>query len=314
MSHSVLAVVVSYNPHIERLDTLFQQLKAQVAHTVVIDNASNNQSDVVNVVTKAGASDSSLTLLKQLSNNGLGAAHNLGIDVALKGKYSHVLLLDQDSMPSEGMVSKLLAASKNLPANEKLSAVGPTYQQDSIEQKAPFIQFGKLKFKRLYCDQDCDQENGCGKSLIKTDFLISSGCLISTSAIKEIGLMDETLFIDHVDTEWFLRARSKGYVAYGVCDAIMTHKLGEQSHRVKLKRERNVPQHKPFRYYYIFRNSILLYKRRYCSLQWKWNDCQRLLMIFIMYAVFQPPRKQNFYMMCKGIWHGLQGKAGKLTV
>lgn len=311
MNHSVLAVVVSYNPDIERLGALLQQLKAQVAHTVIIDNASNSQTEIGDFIAEYQENDSvgnNLTLLKQTVNNGLGTAHNLGIEMALTRHYSHVLLLDQDSMPTDSMVSKLLSASQKLSQHQKLSAVGPTYQQESIGNKAPFIQFGKLKFKRLYCNQ----KTGCDEPLIKTDFLISSGCLIATSAIKTIGQMDETLFIDHVDTEWFLRAKSKGYVAYGVCDAIMSHKLGEQSHRVKLKRERNVPQHKPFRYYYIFRNSILLYKRRYCSWQWKWNDFQRLIMIFVMYTIMQPPRKQNFAMICKGIMHGLQGKTGKL--
>ena len=38
--------------------------------------------------------------------------------------------------------------------------------------------------------------------------LISSGCLIPLSAIDTIGEMDEELFIDHVDTDWFLRAKS----------------------------------------------------------------------------------------------------------
>jgi rhamnosyltransferase len=140
--------------------------------------------------------------------------------------------------------------------------------------------------------------------------------LIALSAIDDIGLMDEGLFIDHVDTEWFLRAKSKGYQAFGVCGAVMQHGLGEQTHQVSLLtargrgRQRNVPQHKPFRYYYIFRNSILLYKRNYASGLWKWNDSQRLLMIAVMFGVFKAPRWKNLKMMYKGLIDGAKGVSG----
>jgi len=140
---------------------------------------------------------------------------------------------------------------------------------------------------------------------------ISSGSLIALETLDHVGVMDEGLFIDHVDTEWFLRARSKGYKAFGSCKAIMGHGLGENTHQVNIGgRKRNVPQHKPFRYYYIFRNSILLYKRRYASTLWKWNDIQRLGMIFIMFGFIVGPRRENLSMMLKGIFHGVIGKQG----
>ena len=125
--------------------------------------------------------------------------------------------------------------------------------------------------------------------------------------------MDEQLFIDHIDTEWFLRAHAKGYTAYGVCDAWMAHGLGERTRKVRgLFRERNVPQHKPFRYYYIFRNSVLLYRRRYVSKKWVWNDMQRLIQIFVFYGLLYPPRLANLRMMLKGIRHGLLNLQGRL--
>jgi rhamnosyltransferase len=148
---------------------------------------------------------------------------------------------------------------------------------------------------------------------VPADFLISSGTLFNLDAIDKVGQMDESLFIDHVDTEWFLRARSLGMRAYGVCDAVMQHGLGEQTHRITLGRQRNVPQHKPFRYYYIFRNSVALYRRGYASALWKWNDLQRLIMIAVMFGAWKSPRWQNLKMMGKGIWHGLRGVTGPLA-
>ena len=93
--------------------------------------------------------------------------------------------------------------------------------------------------------------------------LISSGALFPREALLELGLMDEGLFIDHIDTEWFLRAKDRGWRVFGVCDAVMDHGLGERTVMVWLGRWRYLPVHQPFRYYYIYRNSVLLYRRSY---------------------------------------------------
>jgi len=206
-----------------------------------------------------------------------------------------------------GMVEALLKAHKRKSEHSQVSAVGVTYLNADNGSESFFVRFGWLKFSRRYCgDRD---EDGC----IKADFLISSGSLIKLSTLDRLGNMDESLFIDHVDTEWFLRAHHQGYTAYGVCNAMMQHGLGENTHRVSFAgRQRNVPQHKPFRYYYIFRNSILLFRRRYTSGKWAWNDMQRLLMIFVMFGIVMSPRKANLAMMVKGIAHGVKGITGPL--
>ena len=108
---------------------------------------------------------------------------------------------------------------------------------------------GFLDFKRLDCDQ--------ADAVVNVDFLLSSGSLLPLSALANIGLMDESLFIDHVDTEWCFRAKAHGFQLFGVCDAVMTHALGERRKEIWFLRQRVVPFHKPFRYYYMFRNSFL---------------------------------------------------------
>ena len=310
MTDRVLAVVVSYNPDINVLTKLLDSLSSQVEQVVVVDNGSANQAELSTLL----AEQAKQTLLSQAENLGLGAAHNLGINFAVEQSFTHVLLLDQDSLPEADMVAQLLkayCAAENV--EPKVAAVGATFVNTDNGSKSFFVKFGRFKFQRFYCDTDQDCGTQKEQNLIEADCLISSGCLMSVASLQEIGGMDESLFIDHVDTEWFLRAQNKGFKVYGCCDALMYHKLGEKTHRVKLIRERNVPQHKPFRYYYTFRNSVLLYKRGYCSWQWKFNDLQRLLSIVVMYGLICPPRWQNFQMMVKGVWHGLLGKSGKMV-
>ncbi len=303
MNGRVLAIVVSYNPKIGPLKRALKSLEAQDCDVLVVDNASNNLADLHTLV--AGLQRT--IVAEQSRNVGLGAAHNLGFRHAQAQGYEYALILDQDSIPLEGMVAALLTAHRVKAKGHQVSAVGVTYLNADNGSESFFVRFGALKFARQYCaSKDRDQ-------CIEADFLISSGSLVSLESFNTIGAMDEALFIDHVDTEWFLRARHAGYKAFGVCNAVMQHGLGENTHRVSIGgRQRNVPQHKPFRYYYIFRNSVLLYKRGYASALWKWNDLQRLAMIAIMFGLFTQPRLGNLKMMMHGIWDGLRGKSGPL--
>lgn len=303
MNPRVLSIVVTYNPEVKALKRALDAITGQGSEALIVDNASHN----IDAIREICTADSAIALRELDHNSGLGAAHNRGIAHARQHDFTHVLLMDQDSVPLDNMIPRLLAASQQKSAEGLVSAVGATYLNADIGTESFFVRFGWLKFKRFYCGER--DEDGC----IEADFLISSGSLISLEAIDAIGEMDEDLFIDHVDTEWFLRARSRGYQAFGVCDAIMQHGLGESTHRVHLgRRQRNVPQHKPFRYYYIFRNSILLYRRPYTSGLWKWNDLQRLGMIAVMFGMLKTPRLQNLKMMTRGFWDGVKGVTGPL--
>ncbi len=294
-SAKILAVIVSYNPDLGSLDEAVKALVGQGVEVLVIDNGSANQAELVSY-------ELNVKRVLNADNLGLGAAHNQGLKFAVEHEFEYLLILDQDSLPLEDMVASLLDAHRQKSTSHKVSAVGACYLNSDNQSESFFVRFGALKFQRSYPKE----------GVVKADFLISSGSLFSVAALQSIGGMDESLFIDHVDTEWFLRARSQGYQAFGVGAARMQHGLGERTHRMKFaRRERNVPQHQPFRYYYIFRNSVALYKRGYASFLWKWNDLQRLAAIFVMFGLVKAPRWRNLQMMLLGLWHGLRGKSGK---
>ena len=82
--------------------------------------------------------------------------------------------------------------------------------------------------------------------------------------------------------------------------------------RVWLGRWRYLPVHKPFRYYYVYRNSLLLWRRDYPSRRWKHTDMLRLAKMFFVFAFFTGQRLSNMAMMFRGIRDGLSGKTGRL--
>ena len=300
---TVTAAVTTYEPNLQTLEAQFSRLAGQVDTLLVIDNGSTNAADVAQLVSQFPFAQ----FTGSGENRGLGWAHNEGLRRALAEGADAVLLLDQDSLPSEGMVAVLhhaLVQQRHL--GVRTAAVGARYLGTDQGHPSYFVQFGRLHFRRCFCSKA-----HAGK-LIRADMLISSGTLFSREALEAVGLMDEGLFIDHLDTEWFLRAGALGWQSFGVCDALMDHGLGDRTVRVWLGRWRHLPVHQPFRYYYVYRNSLLLWRRDYPSRRWKHTDILRLAKMFFVFAFFTGQRLKNLTMMLRGLRDGLAGKTGRL--
>lgn len=301
VTQRVVAIVVTYNPEGARLRQAVCALRQEACTVVLIDNASA----YVPAQQFAASDGTGLIVLRMTRNVGIGAAQNAGIEIARSLNASHVLLMDQDSVPRPGMVSHLLAWDAELRARgAALSAIGPRFADAASGQMSQHVRFARWHVGRVAC--------GASDEPVPVDYLITSGSLIALDTLERVGPMDESLFIDHVDTEWILRARSLGLQAYGACDAVMEHELGEFRRRVWLLRWREVPFHKPFRYYYIVRNSLALYRRAYMPREWIRVDAVRLLQIFVYMSMFHPQRWQFMRMAIRGVRDAFARRSGAL--
>jgi rhamnosyltransferase len=148
------------------------------------------------------------------------------------------------------------------------------------------------------------------REVVDTDFLISSGCLIPVNVLCDIGMMDESLFIDYVDTEWGLRAKLHGYRLLGASGNLMRHRIGETSRRVWLGRWRQVAVHKSFRYYYIFRNCLILLHRP-SAFKWRLFHIKRIVMLFF-FIVWSLEGTANVRYACAGMRDALAGRTGPM--
>jgi rhamnosyltransferase len=290
------AVLVLYRPCQARLVAVLQALVSQVEHLLLVDNTPDPDKQPLPLPAK------NCTVLTNRDNIGLAKAQNQGIQWALAQGYPHILLMDQDSIAAPDMVANLHHAACQLrQQGVRLAAVGPRYGRNQ-QTASRFIRLGRFRYD--YLDNSAGPTPACS-------FLIASGTLIDSHVLRDVGLMDETLFIDHIDTEWCFRAQSRGYVLHGVNNALMRHALGERQITLWWGRERHLALHQPFRLYYIFRNSILLYRRHYLPRRWKLFDLKRLLIFPWLYLLFSDQRKQSLYCMGQGILHGLQQRGGK---
>ena len=300
----IIAVITVYKPELSSFTDNFRSLEEAKIRTVVVNDGSPFSANGYAEFTRA-LEGLSFELISHESNLGIASALNSGIRRALSLGADYVILLDQDSPVSVALVGDLLAAHELLNnTGRKIAAVGPRH----VDIKAGII-------SDFFCINAVDPSDDIdldGYRFIKSDFLITSGCLIHRSALESVGLMDESLFIDAVDFEWFFRTRSYGFEAFGVQNVILTHDMGDSSFRYWLFRWRHIPRHSPFRYYYIYRNSILLWKRAYVPREWIKSDFKRLYKTAIVFAIFVPGRINNLKMMIRGTIDGIRGKSGKI--
>ena len=285
----VCAVLVTYHPDPQVLRRAIAAVRPQVASVVVVDNGGA-------LPPLAG-----VEVVAQKANIGLAAAQNAGIARARTAGASHVLILDQDSVPAPDMVAELLAASARIGAREKVAAVGPRYRDPRENRDAPFIKVAFPMSKKLWCD--------AGTGEIRTDFLISSGALVALDVLDDVGGMDDGIFIDNVDMEWSFRARARGYALYGVCSATMEHSLGDAREPV-LGGAARVVRHGPVRLYFIMRNRVALYRRSYTPRVWIAQDVPRVFVKFAIFAVLTGPRLRNVRYMLRGLADGVRGRTG----
>lgn len=297
----IAAVVVVYCPNLALLDRLLQSVIEQVDRIFVIDNTPESSVALSSPFFERYSQPISYLPLGE--NKGIATAQNIGIRQSLNTGHSHVLLLDQDSALRPGMVDRLLTAERNLIlAGKQVGAVGPLFIDEKTGKHSFGIRPGRFRVKRISLDIYSDDP-------VETEYLIASGSLIRMSVLNSIGLMKDELFIDWVDIEWGLRARTDGYRSFIVPKAIMIHSIGDATVRVFGK---DINIHSDIRNYYMIRNAT--YMLRLTSMQkWRLITTIKILQYVVFYSLYSNHRWQNLNLFVNAVIHGIRGKLGRLT-
>ena len=236
-------------------------------------------------------------------NRGIAAAQNVGIEHALRLGATHVLLSDDDSLPAPDMVERLVTAIRSPEPPGRVAAVGPV-TIDPRTGTAPLVftdqRTGPRRIPALPT-KDGEQ--------VDVAFLIASGCLIDVAALREVGTMNADLFIDHVDLEWGVRARTAGWSLRVVIGAELTHSLGDGTRPVPW-RSRAVHIQAPMRNYFMVRNTVWLIRGRLLPSAWRRGYSWWLTRYIGYYVLAVRPRRQRTRLMAAGLLDGLRGRLG----
>ena len=303
--HQLCIAIICYYAEPRQLHSLLSSVHSQAAQLLVVDNSAADLS-VQQVTEPITQPFPNCLYLPQTENLGVARGYNLAAEWAQQHHFSHILLLDQDSLPDHDMVERLLSAEATLTGQGvRIATVAPRYSDGRDKDiHSTFRRFNGFAVKRFSCHSTRNQP-----PLIEVDQAISSGSLISLPALAQIGPMDEAFFIDLVDTEWVLRARSMGYLSYGVCDAHMRHQIGDRFIHLPII-GRNIAIHSPLRLYYLVRNTIFLYKKPYTPRRWALLDGVNLVVKIGVSFIMADHRWSQLRRVWEGVRDGLSGRGG----
>lgn len=272
----MLAVVISYNG-LHQTKQAVDAVRPQVGQVHVVDNGSGAESQAVLEVLERQAG---VTVERLGENLGLGCALNRGVQRARQMGCAWLLTMDQDSVAGEGMIKAYQAAIQRDP---KLVSLSPRIA-GSAENSHPGIYV-------------------IGSA-------ITSGNLVKVSVFDEVGLYDESFFIDCVDFDFCVRLRQAGYSIHRVSAAVMHHQLGT-AREIPAFLRRYYSEHSPLRRYYSSRNILYMMKRywrRFPLFVLKLGTAHVVQLVLV--ALYDPAPMRSYRAVARGVRDYLARRQG----
>lgn len=241
----VSTVIITYNPSLESLLSLVSTCAITSTNVVVVDNGSGNAKELGEVC----QSFERVELICLDANLGIAEAQNIAIRQLKIDDDDLVVFFDQDSSIGDDYLKQVEETYQKLERDYgSVLVLGPRFYNRVSRFEYPVIKLNHwgLRQKLLPSQYVHPTEASC---------IISSGMAVKMGTLNRVGLMDETLFIDYVDTEWCLRAQKLGIPILVDPSLVMEHEIG--TNNFKFLRWR-VPVHSAARRYYRIRNSFFL--------------------------------------------------------
>jgi len=242
VSQSIASVTVAYNA----AKVLPRQIEALLAQTrplqeiVVVDNASTDGTAAM-----LAERYPQVTVLRMSGNLGQAGGWAAGLSyAALQKRYDWLWTFDNDSVPRADTLETLLNGTDTLGSGVGMIAPMPIHRKTGTYYTPYLWRDGFLK----------PSEELLSQQVWFADLAIASGCLIRREVVEKIGLPRSDFFMDFVDLEYSLRARSHGYKIAVITRAKLGHEVGNGRRIDVLGYKRLWTNQLPFREYYISRN------------------------------------------------------------
>lgn len=156
-------------------------------------------------------------------NLGFTGGNNLGIRHALRNDFEFILLLNNDTLVEEDFLEPMVG---HLLATPSCAAVQPliyfVYDKEKLWNAGGNYWKWWGNSETSYVIQDVDQP-------YSTDWITGCAILLKTSAIEEVGLLDDAYFAYYEDVDWSLRLRKTGMTLAVVPKSKIYHVAGASS-------------------------------------------------------------------------------------
>lgn len=205
---------------------------------VIVDDASNDGS-----LSQLQASFPDIEGLRCEYNVGFGAASNAGLKKAFDGGADFALLVNNDTLFTEGLIDKLLETGR---ANPDAGLVAPlirAYPSGEIWSAG-----GTARLEEGRADNLVEVQSD---EPYETDWLTGCAYLMPREVFEKVGGFDERFFMYAEDLEFSLRVRAAGYRLIVEPRALFHHKVSRTSSMLS-----------PAKHYYKIRNQLEVMSRR----------------------------------------------------
>ena len=281
------AVVTAFRPAPALLDAL-TTLIDQVDALVVVNDSPGSGDPVLRGARELGAVG-----VEHSQNRGIAAALNTGIEEVRRvlPDAAAVLTCDQDSSLAPGYVAELVETWRR--ARDAGIAVGMVSPAAAGNNRRMAI------------------AERSGEVLVGGE-PIQSGLLITTETLDALGAFDESLFIDGVDSDYYLRALDVGLLPV-LAPVEIEHQLGRTLPvRLGILR-RDVTVAADFRYYYRVRNIVLVGRRHWRRhRRWVLASIGKELRHELITLALVPGRRRRLRLAARGLADGLRGRSGPI--
>ncbi|MEM2191862.1 MAG: glycosyltransferase family 2 protein [Archaeoglobaceae archaeon] len=210
----VYVIVLNYNNLKDTIETLenLKNLDYENLRIIVVDNGSEKW--IVEEIKKRFRFE----VIENQKNLGYAGGNNVGISKALSDGAEYVFVLNNDVIVERDVLKKMVGEISKRKEYAACQPLVKYYDKDAIWSAGTKIFLG---YPKLYLKGKKE-----AKGIFEPPFGLA-GCaiLFRAEALRDVGLLNEKLFLMHEETEWCIRAKKKGYRFLVVANAIVYHKV-----------------------------------------------------------------------------------------
>ena len=219
---------------------------AVIDHVMVVDNTSEGHPALVSIVGKPRVS-----VIDNRNVGGLAGAYNAALSRIDTDhpQATHVLFLDDDT--DTGALDAFLASdvTRDAASRSDVAAVAPAYVDRETGLRGTHIRLHALYYEVV--PREVRQPTS-------VSFLINSMSLWRLDAIRRIGTYNTKLKVDHVDTDYCLRAAAENFILILNPMVTFVHSIGKRKKYRIMGKTLQSGGHNSQRREMIARNTILL--------------------------------------------------------
>ena len=218
---SVLIVVLNWNGCEDTLACLdsLARLDDPSISILVVDNGSTDQS-----VVRIAERHPHVHVIETGANLGYAGGNNVGLRHAISHRFSYALLLNNDTVVAPDLVSRLVTAC------EQDATIGMAGSKVLLHERPDTLwaagatidwpQGGRTFLRGLN-----QVDHGQYDLVEDVDYVTGCACLVRTSILHQVGLLDERFGMYYEETEWCVRIARAGWRVVYVPSSRVWHKV-----------------------------------------------------------------------------------------